>query len=117
MTSTTQSSRLTLTARVLAAIVAAWAVFATIALGVTSDGTSWAIGFTVVFTGGAALALYGVWVIGRRPVAGATSAAVAALLTTLPLVWFLVFPVLGVAIAAGLIVCAVLAHRTGLGTV
>jgi hypothetical protein len=117
MNDTAISTGATTTARVLAALVAAWAVFAAIAQGATSDGTAWAIGTTILFTVGAALALYGVWVIGRRPVSGAMSAAAAAVLTTAPLWWSVIIPVLGVAVAAGLIVYAVSAHRAGMGTV
>ena len=99
------------TARVLSAVVAAWAVVAAVGMGATTDGSTWASGVMAAFVLGLVLALYGMWALPRRPRAGAVASAVAAVLTTVPLVWFVVLPVLGVAIAAFFVVFAVRERR------
>lgn len=99
------------TARVLSAVVAAWAVVAAVGMGATTDGSAWAAGAMVAFVLGLVLALYGVWAMPRRPRSGAMASATAAVLTTVPLIWFVVVPMLGVAIAAYFILFAARERR------
>ena len=99
------------TARALSAVVAPWAVVAAVGMGATTDGSAWAAGAMAAFVLGLALALYGVWAMPRHPRAGALASAVAAVLTTVPLIWFVVIPMLGVAIAAFFVVFAVRERR------
>ena len=111
MSSTIDRDGWTATARVLSAVVAAWAVVAAVGMGATTDGSAWAAGAMAAFVVGLGLALYGVWALPRRPRSGAMASAVAAVLTTVPLIWFVVIPVLGVAIAAFFVAFAVRERR------
>lgn len=111
MSSTINRDGWTATARVLSAVVTAWAVVAVVGMGATTDGSAWAAGAMFAFVLGLVLALYGVWAMPRRPRAAAMASATAAVITSVPLFWFVVIPILGVAIAAYFVVFAVRERR------